>query len=154
LVFEPNLGQTDPSAAYLARGAGYQLYVGATGALTFSLPRANDPTTRDAFRMSFQGANASPQITAEQDTPGRSNYFRSGTVRTDVPCYAQVTVHNIYTGVDLILHGAGGGQPFEFDLSLQPGAAPSAIGLAFAGLQSVTPDGQGGMTLQTAGGTL
>src|ERR1700691_799939 len=70
LSFEPNRGQTDPRAAYLARGSGYTLFLAPTSAVIELQRRAYDEARRPpvaggprgpfetaVIRMDLVGAN-------------------------------------------------------------------------------------------------
>jgi len=73
LGFEPNRGQTDPRVAFLARGAGYTLFL-SPNAATFALIRdANDPSRsadeESVIRMNIMGARAQAPMTGENRLP-------------------------------------------------------------------------------------
>jgi hypothetical protein len=157
LAYEPNVGQaTDAGVRFLSHGPGFELFLTANAAV-FSMARPGDHSTRDAFRLSFDGANPSPQVSGQQALGSRSNYFIGRDPRSwhaDVPQYGQVQVRGLYPGVDLVYHGAGGGKQLEFDLVVNPGADPSSIRLSWQGLQSVQLDSRNNLLLRTAGGTV
>jgi RHS repeat-associated protein len=159
LPFEPNVGQTDPQVRFLAHGPGFGLFLTAAGA-TFEVPRPSAldrlGTTRDVFAMQLAGANAQPQIVAQDDLLSRSNYFAgSGPTRwhADVPNYGEVDYRGILPGIDLDFHSAAGRQ-LEYDFVVAPGADPASIQRSWQGLLSDSLDGQGDLLLTTAGGTL
>jgi len=127
LSFEPNHGQTDARVKFLSRGRGYALFltpteavlapqkVGAAGtqhSIAASAARTNaaggDATSTALLRMELMGANTAPQVTGQQELPGRSNYFIGNDPkkwRTNVPTYARVNYPNVYPGVDLVYYG-------------------------------------------------
>lgn len=63
IAFEPNMGQTDPSVSFVARGAGYNLFLRANDA-TLCLFRVSPPrefgargsVSTSVFRMKLLGA--------------------------------------------------------------------------------------------------
>ena len=55
-------------------------------------------------------------------------------------------------GIDLVYYGRP--QQLEYDFVVAPGADPSTIKLAFAGVDDATVDARGDLVLQTAGGPL
>jgi hypothetical protein len=72
---------------------------------------------------------------------------------TGVANYGRVEFRNVYPGIDLEYYGNARGQ-LEYDFVVHPGADPARVRLSFAGAQAVRPDGQGGLALDTAAGTL
>ena len=103
LSFEANRGQTDESVNFLARGAGYTLFLkpteavftltrrgGAPGARSAeqSMPDASTPTARNVdapdnvgtqrpsvLRMKLVGADARASVEGAEELAGRVNYF-------------------------------------------------------------------------------
>ena len=160
LLFEQNLGQTDPDVLFLARGRGYQLFLTASEAV-LSLHAERRPardardrvTTREAahhleagapaspptlLRMSLVGAQKPASVAGAGASAGRVNYLRGNDQsawRTDVPTYARVEYKNVYPGIDLVYHSAQ--QQLEFDFVVAAGADPAALMLAFAGADAV-----------------
>jgi hypothetical protein len=164
LHFEANQGQLDPQVAYFGRGPGYNLFITQTGQAVLDVHQtttAADGTTQlsgDVVTMTLAGASATPQVVGLQPLGGTTNYFLGSDPTqwvTNVPTYAQVEVRNVYPGINLDFHAAAANaQQLEYDFSVQPGADPSQIQLHFDGAQGLTSDGQGGLILQTPGGTL
>jgi len=136
ISFEANQGQTDERVKYLARGAGYALFLTGDGA-TLLLKDAQAARTRDENRgedavltMRFVGANQDATVTSLEGLPGKSNYFLGSDPRkwrTQVPNYAKVRYEQIYPGVDLVYYGNQ--QQLEYDFVLASGADPSVIRL-------------------------
>ncbi len=178
--FEPNLGQTADEVKFVARGPGYTLFLTADEAvlaLRQGQPRSDrdhrrhsplspEPTsaqTEDApspgavVRMRLEGAtrNAEPQLAGLEKLPGISNYFLGNDPakwRTNVPHYRRVQYQGVYPGIDLVYYGNP--QQLEYDFVLAPGADPSAIRLAFEGVEGMRVADNGDLILQVAGGEL
>ena len=86
LAFEPNVGQVNSESKFLARGAGYELFltpresvfVLQTPAASASLTTANKVahigagTSAAVLRMKLVGANASPRFTTTGELPGQN----------------------------------------------------------------------------------
>ena len=107
--------------------------------------------------LDFVGANAHPQIVGDQVLQSQSNYFigRDPTKwQTGVPQYGEVTVKDLYPGIDLVYHSVAGSRQLEYDFVVHPGADPSAIRMSYTGLQSAQLDVHNNLLLQTAGGTV
>ncbi len=178
--FEPNLGQTAEEVKFVARGPGYTLFLTADEAvlaLRQGQPRSDreyrrhppqspEPTlaqTEEAtpsgavVRMRLEGAarNAEPQLEGLEKLPGISNYFLGNDPtkwRTHVPHYQRVQYQDVYPGIDLVFYGNP--RQLEYDFVLAPGADPSAIRLAFEGVEGMRVADNGDLILQVAGGEL
>jgi hypothetical protein len=161
LPFEPNLGQVPASTGvqFYSHGPGFGFYLTADGAATLDLTRPGQSTapgatvTRDALRLSLDGANPAPRLLAQNEQAGRSNYFTGAQALTNVPQYGQVLEQGVYQGIDAVWGGTSQRQ-LEQTFVLAPGADPSAIRLHIAGATSLALDGQGNLMIGTGGGTL
>src|SRR5712692_3310402 len=79
LAFEPNLGQVNSEAKFLARGDGYALFLTSTESI-LALNRSSkreriEDSTPTVLRMKLAGANATGNFSAINELPGKSNYF-------------------------------------------------------------------------------
>jgi hypothetical protein len=173
MSFEANEGQTDEHVRFLARGAGYSLFLTASEAvlsLRASAPRqasaakrgeggigaGDDVSGRSAavVRMRLAGGN-NPQLSGLDPLPGKSNYFIGGDPerwRRDVPNYARVKYAGVYPGIDLIYYGNQ--RQLEYDLVVAPGADPARIALEFEGVQALSLDAEGNLVLHTSLGDM
>lgn len=148
LFFEPNVGQSNPAVRYLARGAGYGLFLTSDG-VTLSLlgPPAKAGAT---VALKFVGANASPHLSGLDPLPGKSNYFvgdDSSRWQTGLTQYARVRYEQLYAGIDAIFYGKQ--RELEYDLVISPQADPSAVTLHFEGAASLHLDTGGDLLLET-----
>ena len=103
LIFEKNQGQTDSRVDFLARGAGYTLFLTSREAVLRL--RGKQPS---AIRMKVVGANSSAKAEGGRELPGRSNYFIGpdrSKWHTDVPHFSEVRYQNVYPGIDLVYYG-------------------------------------------------
>lgn len=156
LFFEPNQGQTDPRVKFLARGAGYGLFLTGDEAvleLQHVAPSAQPSgvrgrsrqVTNSLIRMRLDGANASARVSGASPLPGKSNYFIGNDAakwRLNIPQFARVEYAAVYPGVDLVYYGDQG--RLEYDFRVSPGADPRQIALRFAGASLHIDSGKSG----------
>lgn len=178
LLFEKNLGQTAPAVQYLARGAGYSLFLAGDEAvlsLQAHIPTATAPHSKGSdglqrlpdssdaaqirtvsiVRAQLVGANPATQPQAEDALPGHSNYLTGSSVaswHSDVAQYARLRYHDIYDGIDLVYYGNQG--QLEYDFVVAPGASTDRIRLRYRGIDSASIDAGGDLHLHNAGGEL
>jgi hypothetical protein len=144
MVFEPNVGQTDPSVAYLARGHDYTGFLSASGA-SFALAPPTGGTAASVFQMSLYGANASATAVGLNAMTSYSDYFLGNDPsqwHTNVANYGGVLFQNVYNNVDVMYTGHQG--QMEATFIVNPGGSVGDIALEFGdwGTETVTPDGQ------------
>ena len=182
LSFEANRGQAESSVDFLARGAGYALFLKSseavfvlrnTGSGTRDADRAdhaletdtpiskNSPrsATRDpqpkVLRMRLVGARASAPAAGENELEGRANYLLGRDPagwRTNVATYGRVRYAEVYEGVDLIYYGNQ--RQLEYDFRVAPGADPRAVALEFKGADRVEVSDAGELLLKVGGQTV
>ena len=168
LRFEVNSGQTDPRVRFLARGAGYTLFLTpaeATLALAAPSPtrvpvsaRSTTPTAgaqAAVLRLRLDGANPRARIAGLDQLPGVSNYLLGRDPRrwrTDVHAYARVTYQNVLPGIDQVYYGSDG--RLEYDFVLTPGVDPRSIHMTMDGAGRPRLDARGGLEFQLPGGML
>ncbi len=143
LFFEQNQGQTAPPVKFLARGAGYGLFLTADEAVlelqTSAVSTQHSATgsqraASSVIRMKLDGANSSAHISGTEPLPGKSSYFIGNDPskwRHDIPQFARVEYQAVYPGVDLVYYGNQG--QLEYDFRVAPGADPNQITLSFEG---------------------
>ncbi|HYK63406.1 MAG TPA: SBBP repeat-containing protein, partial [Patescibacteria group bacterium] len=139
-------GQARQGVDYIARGAGFSIYLSpASATLTIAnapMPAKEGRPRVDALRINFDGANRNAIASARDRLPGVSNYY----VGSDpahwhraVPTFARVEYRSAYPGIDLAYHGQTGRIEFDFDLA--PYADPSRIVMSVDGDVGVNRDG-------------
>src|ERR1700733_5787198 len=102
LTFEENSGQTDARVKFLARGAGYTVFLtdrDATLRLARPSAEAAKPATEAVVRLSLAGANAHPVAHAIDPQTGHANYFVGNDPqkwRSNVPEFARVKFDAVY----------------------------------------------------------
>lgn len=174
LLFEQNLGQTDPEVLFLARGRGYQLFLTASEAVLTL--QAVHPSRRDVqelaptgdaahklessakqsppavLRVAMVGAQKPRSVTGVDASAGHVNYLHGrdqSAWRTGVPTFARVEYKDVYPGIDLVYHSAQ--QQLEFDFVVAAGADPARLRLAFNGADAVHLGEAGQLILATGG---
>jgi len=126
LSFEPNRGQADRAVDFVARGAGYTVYL-SRGSAVLTL-------TKSVLRLTLVGADPSPEATGQEELPGKANYLigkKASDWKVGVPTFARVTYRNVYPGIDLQYYGNQG--QLEYDFVVHPGADPGRIQLRLQG---------------------
>ncbi len=160
LSFEPNLGQANGDAKFLARGDGYSLFLTSNEAVLAmaghstksTQPAAKSAHSTGVLRMELLGSNPAPNFSAQDELPGKSNYFIGDQQnwRSNVPNYAKVAEKNVYPGIDLVYYGTQ--RQLEYDFNVAPGADPKAIQISFEGARKLRVDAAGNLILGLAGG--
>jgi hypothetical protein len=166
MSFEANRGQTDASVNFLARGAGYTLFLKPTEAV-FQLRSADNQlrnrnqqsTISDqrskVLRMKLVGADAAAAVAGADELPGKVNYFTGNDPdqwRTDVPTYARVRYSDVYPGIDLVYYGNQ--RQLEYDFVVEPGRDARAIKLQFAGADKLEVNAAGDLLLSLGEGVI
>ena len=175
LAFEANQGQTDPQVKYMARGSGYTVFLtpnDAVFALHSSTPgsesTAHTANVVDRFHahlaqkqinasisMKLAGGNPQPQIAAQNELPGHSNYFIGrdpSQWQTGVKQYSRVSYRDVYPGVDMAFHGQQ--RQLEFDFIVAPGASAAPIGFEVSGARKISTDADGNLVLASKAGNV
>jgi Beta-propeller repeat/Abnormal spindle-like microcephaly-assoc'd, ASPM-SPD-2-Hydin len=157
LALEVNQGQSDSQVKFLARGQGYELFLTSNQAV-LSLSKSLSPTqdahgTTAALRTQLIGGNPAPEMVAEEQLPGTSNYFIGPDPknwRTDVPQYARVRYREVYPGIDLVYYGNQ--QQLEYDIVVSPGADPRQVRFKIDGAERLGLSRSGGLVLHSEAG--
>ncbi len=169
LSFEANQGQTEESVKFLARGAGYTLFLTQKAALLKlssvggrRLARSHSEhstqhsaATISAVRMELVGARTHAAVTGSELLPGRSNYFLGNDRskwRRDLPQFARVRYEQVYPGINLVFYGNQG--RLEYDFEVAPGADPNQIGLRVDGAEKLLLSPKGALMAETDAGTI
>ncbi len=157
LIFERNRGQADSKVNFLARGAGYSLFLDPTGAV-LALQTASKSRREQFVSMTLVGANPAAATTGTDPLPGKSNYIIGNDPHqwhSGIPQFAGVHYASVYPGIDLVFYGNQG--HLEYDFKVAPGADPSQPELQFDGTSKLelsggdlilTGENEGGLRLQ------
>jgi len=153
LYFERNDGQSDPRVKFLARGGGYALFLTDSSALMKLQHSA--VSSQHSLSMEFLNHNHRPKLQAENELPGKSNYFIGNDPakwQHDIPQFGRVRYANIYPGIDLVFYGNRG--QLEYDFEVAPGADANQLALKFGGVQSSSIDSEGNVVLAFSDGNV
>ena len=170
LSFEANQGQTDSRVDFLARGAGYTMFLTGKGAVidlqqaaTSPPATGGDPTAASqsnkvsgtVIDMQFVGANPGAAVTGLDKQQTVSNYFvgnDSSQWRSGVANFGQVDYQHLYSGIDAVFHGNQG--QLEYDFNIAPGADPNQIQWQIDGATGLSLDAAGNLLIHTTGSDL
>lgn len=168
LSFEANQGQTDQSVNFLARGAGYTLFLTPTetvfvlarktdaqvtsqalpGQDTTPAPNATPSAPPAVLHMKIVGVNAGAEVAGVDKLPGIVNYLIGNEPQkwhANIPTFSRVQYRDVYPGVDLVYYGNQ--RQLEYDFVVAPGRDANAIALEFQGADKITVDADGGLLL-------
>jgi len=143
LNFEPNVGQAQNGAQFLAHGPAYAVSLSAEGATL-----AGDGS---ALRLHVLNSRDSVTPTAEQPLAGVVNYYKGNDPKrwlTGIKTYGKVRYAGVYPGVDLVYYGTQG--RLEYDFAVAAGASAKPIRLAVEGADHVRLD-HGGLMVEANG---
>ena len=164
VIFESNVGQSDPRVRFLSHGRDSTLFVSEDGAVLALTPprtasssaRLAKPTKRrvrttesGVLAMRFLGANPSNRVEGSGKLSARINYFIGNDPKRwhrNVPAWREVIARNVWPRANVRYHGDSG--RLEFDIELEPGANPSAIRIGLKGASSIHPGIDGNLMIQ------
>ncbi|HYM92983.1 MAG TPA: hypothetical protein VET23_02515, partial [Chitinophagaceae bacterium] len=110
----------------------------------------------NSFSIQFKGSDGFSRIDKGKPFETRRNFFSSQSKKraiTNVASYEELTLKNIYKGIDLRIYSQEEGQ-MEFDWIIWPGADPGKIRMQFRGQQSLTLSKQDGLQIHLSMGSL
>ncbi|HMJ24611.1 MAG TPA: SBBP repeat-containing protein, partial [Pyrinomonadaceae bacterium] len=151
LSFEQNVGQLNGQAKFVARGAGYNIFLNSTKAL-LQLRQNNSNATSQTLSLKLQGANTGIAGKGVDQLPGHRNYFIGNDPakwRTDVATFRAVRYDDIYPGISVTYYGNQ--RQLEYDFTITPGADPKTIRLAFDPGVRPRISSEGDLVLRTSG---
>jgi hypothetical protein len=143
LTFEPNEGQVNAEARYLARGPQGTIFLTSHAIVIAERGGGKDRSLRMRF---IHGESVEPA--AEKPTGGIANYYLSNDPTRwiyGLPMYGQIRYRGIFPGIDAVFHGDG--QNLEYDFELKPHSSPDQIAFAFEGADRILPGEDGGLDL-------
>jgi Beta-propeller repeat len=150
--FEPNYGQVDPSAHFIARTGNAQLKIRPLGIDLALRGPAKESTN---LKLDFLGANSEASITGSDRSAGESNYLVGRDPSkwfTHVPNFGRVTYANLYPGIDAVFYGNG--QHLEHDFLIAPGADYHAIRTRILGAENISLSANGDVVISSRDGNL
>lgn len=156
LYFEPNEGQVDSPAQFIARGHD-SLFLVSPDAAQFVLCKTTAPNTLTAraVRMQFAGANDHAIISGAEESSGEINYLigrKPARWQTGLATFARVSVGGLYPGINLDYYGNQ--RQLEYDLTIAPGANPDVIAMRFSGADKISVNPKGDLVLKLGDGEI
>ena len=147
VLFEPNIGQAEPAVRF----------VGHAPALTVFMESSKVTLAGDGLdlRIELMNAKKGAAGTGVKPLPGTSNYLRGNDPKLwvrDVPHFGGVEFKAVYPGIDAVYYSTK--RDVEYDFRVAPRADPGAIRLRFSGLQKLTVDSSGDLSLGTGSARL
>jgi hypothetical protein len=174
LSFEVNAGQTDSDVKFLARGAGYTVFLTQDEAVLalLSAPESASgdpssqalrhvlepgappplPQTSAVLAMRLVGANPKTEASGADELPNKSNYFVGRDPRgwhSNIANFARVRYGGVYPGVDLVFYGKQG--QLEYDFVVAPRASAGVVAFQFRGAERLRVDPNSGDLLVGVG---
>ena len=147
ILFERNVGQSDPRVRFLSHASGATFFVTDDGAeLVFAprsathqkrIPQRQKPSNLSALRMRLSGEMAESWTEARWPLTTRVNYFIGHDPHRwhrNVPTFREVVQREVWRGIDVVYRGNRGELECDFDVS--PGADLSQVRLEFDGASS------------------
>jgi hypothetical protein len=163
MSFERNVGQSGAGVDFIARGSGYSVLLGPSGAvLALKKQRPPNPTSEAlakhaerpvTIRMTLIGVSPA-RAAGEDQLPGKVNYLLGDDPTKwsrNIDTFSKVRYRGVYPGIDVVYYGNQG--RLEYDFIVNPGADPKAIALAFTGARMNIEKG-GDLVLAMSGGSM
>ena len=150
MIFEANQGQSDPRVKFMARGAGYGLFLTSDEAVLSLQPSPKQAA--GVLRMALAGANSNAVVVGANALPGKSNYMIGNDAskwHRNVPQFARVRYGAVYPGIDLVYYGNQGKLENHFEVA--PGADPKQVALTFQGAGQLSLDESGNLVVAVNG---
>lgn len=152
LHFEANVGQTDPSVAYLAHGSGYTMFFTPTESVLSLAAHGASPV---AVRIQWLGTSAAARLSGTDPLSTVTKYLVGGDPgiwSKNVPNYGRVRYSGLYPGIDAVYYGKQG--QLEYDLIVAPGADPSRARFRVQGAKALSVDPNGDLVIDLEGGQI
>lgn len=150
--FEPNRGQADAKAQFVARSPQLRADVRDDG---IDLTPSGARRAAETVRLRFANARRGGAFDARERGEGHANYLVGNDPSRwlrELPTYKQLRYTGLYEGIDLVYYSRDG--ELEYDFVVRPNADPSRIRMKLAGKHAPTIDGQGNLRLDGPEGTL
>ena len=149
VTFEPNVGQTDARAKYIARAERSTMWLTPDGVVLRTWANSQPGSPQILLRLQFEGARRTARIEGEDPLPGVSNYYlgrNPADWRTGIRHFRKVRYRNAYPGIDIVFYGNP--RQLEYDLIVRAGADPARVRLAFHGCDRMEVDADGGLVIR------
>ena len=149
ILFEPNQGQAQPHARFVAHSAGLSVSLAPSGVdLVVGARRAN-------LQVEFVGSSKNASITPLEKQASYTNYIRGDDPSrwlSHIPNFSRVSYQGIYPGIEAIFYGNG--QDLEHDFVVAPGADYRLIRLHVGGPHRLALQSNGNIVVSLSGGQM
>lgn len=141
LAFEPNLGQSETKATFLANHQSYRIAIDETSVAYLFPPALNihRMVVSPTLKLRWSGDHSSAQWRTGEPLPGKSNYFRgsdpSRWIR-NATHYAELTEVNAIPGVDIRYYRTPQND-LEYDLRISPSVDVASVRFSVEGADEV-----------------
>lgn len=156
LSFEPNEGQFDEAVRFVARAAGFTVFLTDAEAVVRLGGRSPSGVAVPSSVLGLRWAGAKAVVPSGGDRrAGVVNYLlgnRRPDWLTGIPTYGRVHYSAVYDGVDVDYHSREG--VFEYDVVVAPGADPTRVALEVSGAAALSVDDRGDLRIETAAGPI
>ena len=134
LNFEPR--ELGGAAAFVGRGQGYNISVGARGASVALLTAGR----RAELAFAIDGATGAARLEGETRLPGVMHHYVGGPQawQASVATFARVLAHDVRPGIDVAYYGDQ--RQLEYDFIVKPGANPADAGMLVHGADRLQID--------------
>ena len=113
------------------------------------LTNKKDLLKRNAYSMSFRGANETPSIEATSRLQKHLNYAIGDDENrwaSDVPVFRQIEYQNLYDGINMQFYSTV--KNLKYDFIVSAGANPSDILIDYDGVKNISLDNEGSLVIQ------
>jgi uncharacterized repeat protein (TIGR01451 family) len=134
LSFEPR--ELGGAAAFVGRGHGYNISVGARGASVALLTEGRSAE----LAFAIDGATGTGRLEGQTRLPGVMHHYVGGPEawHRGVATYARVLAHDVRPGIDVAYYGDQ--RQLEYDFIVKPGANPADAGMLIEGADRLEID--------------
>ena len=156
LSFIANAGQADTNVRFMVKAGEQTIFFTPQEIVFAASEHTEDEVPRSSVvRLRFAGANGEVEVEGEKPLPGVANFFLGNDPdkwKANVPTYAVITYHYLYSGIDLIYSGKQGRLKSEFVVA--PSVDPTAITMVYSGASQMYVREDGALVLETPIGEL
>lgn len=156
IPFITNQGQMDEEVCFYARTFGGTVFVTDEGRIVYALPNADGEAPIAGVALYEDLIEGTIQaVIAEDPSITRVNYFIGNDPsqwQQGVPTYNQISLGEVYPGIDLTLKAYGNNVEKLF--TVHPGAQPDAIRIQIRGAEGLSVSADGALDVETALGTV
>ncbi len=152
IQFEPNKGQAEPRARFVARAANFDLVMRAG---EFAIQSTRTGPGSEILAVRFVDANENASMVGSDLRSSESHYLRGrdpSQWHTHILNFGRVTYSDLYPGIDAVFYGNG--QRLEHDFVVSPRADYRAIHMRLVGSQGLSLEKDGRLRIRLENGEM